>query len=1075
MVTEHFLPLYERKRELKKFNYLLICSTNIKSLLMNIRILILLLLFPSLLMAQEQITGKVIDGETNETIIGATILIKGTNTGTITDLNGNFSIEAKPGQVLVISSIGYKDVEVNIESSKSNYNITLMPDFEEIEEIVVVGYGTMKKSDLTGAIVSVKSDEINKSGGTSIQDALSGRVAGLQVTSTDGSPGGNSNIIIRGGNSIMNDNRPLYVVDGMQMVADPNDPADNPIGFLNPRDIESIEVLKDASATAIYGAEGANGVIIITTKKGKEGKTTIDFYYRGGMSIMDRSRVQFLTPEEYSWLMVDKRNLGGFDAVEWDKPENFDLFEKIYAEKLYNDIAVDWLDEITQYGVVHDVGASLRGGEENTTYSFSTGYYNEQGVVVNSSYQRLYNNFAIDRQLTDKLKLGTKINFSYTGYDGLIENGSEDNVLQYAIYTSPFLRFFQNPENYSALSQSFNEEEVQSDWLLYVKEPARLVNEQINNRKRLSTNGVVNLNYNIAKGLSLFGQFNYNLFFQEANQFIGYNGAQDVTSAKRDKLQNNNYAWQGRINYNKGFKGHNFGIMGVFEGRIFNSELERLVATGATYNPLGYYDYTLYNTTDIPAFTYRENTSIAAMSRLTYSYEGKYLFTGTFRADASSRFSPENRWGYFPSASVAWSVHRESFFDNINIISMLKFRLGYGETGNNRTDDYAFRNLVSPVRYVNGTNIVPGLGTSQFSNSSLKWETTSEWNAGLDFGFNENRLSGSLEVYNRTSRDVILEVQVPKTSGYESKFDNVGVLNNKGIELTINAHLLEIGYFKWNTGFSISANRSLVVDLGEKSEYFFSRNFVWGVGNDVLLREGLPVGVYYGYMVDGVNNSVVTTANDPRNTVSQGQLGQLRLVDFNYDGVVNEFDKVPIGYTQPLHTGGISNNFEYKNLDLSVFLRWSYGNDVMNGNIRHTSTYRGVHNILNTIYQENWSQENPYATYHGYQGVSNPTWAQYGNGLENVMSSIYVEDGSYLRLDNVTLGYTLPQNMNFRLRTKSFRIYIMARNLFVLTRYSWFDPEVSTGWGTAAMVGPGADAGSYPKSRHYQIGLDITF
>lgn len=1027
----------------------------------------LFLVIPSILFAQRHISGKVTD-ESGELLIGATIMIKGTSKGTVTDINGAFTIKVLDEEnTLVVSFIGYKTREIKIED-KEYLSIKLVGDNEVLDELVVVGYGTMKRSDLTGAISSIKSEDIKKSGAVSLQEALQGRVSGVQVVSSDGSPGGGMNVLIRGGNSVMNDNQPLYVVDGMQLSSDPDDPTSNPIAHLNPRDIESMEVLKDASATAIYGADGANGVIIITTKKGTEGKPNFDIYYRGGISEMYRDRVEFLDFEEYAWYLVDKTV--GFNADGTIPEGATNIYAKIYQERLYNQIGVDQLESISQQGQTHDIGFSMRGGNKGLNYSLSTGYYNERGVVINSSFQRLYNNFHISQKVNDKLKLSGNLNYSYTKHDGLIDDWTEGSALQSAIYASPFLQFIQDPGNYEGVNINIPEDESTE---FYIQDdPKKKIEETTSSKNTYTVFGRLSADYKLGNSVNIYSQFVYNITNYNRNKFEGYIESGAISKSQKETKQTDYLSWDGRVNFNQKVGKHKLNLTGIGEIKSYSSQMERINGYNFQYTELGYHNLNLASQIDVPFSYYGDNHSVAVMGRLNYNYNDKYLFTGTARVDGSSKFSPENRWGFFPSFSGAWYIDRENFMKSLKqVLSTLKLRVGYGEAGNNRTGDYAFRNLLVPDRYVYGTSMSVGMKAEELSNPDLKWETTSELNFGLDYGFLNSRITGSVELYDRTTKDIILEVQVPKSSGFSVKYDNVGELNNKGIEIAINTHNIKSEHFNWMTSVNISHNKSLVVDLGEKSDYYFSRNFFNKLSNEVLLREGEPVGIYYGYVLDGVYNSRIDQTYDYTNGMTDGRIGQLRLVDLDGDGVVTTYDKVPLAYTEPIHTGGINNSFDYKNIDLSVFFRWSYGNDVVNGNIIQTTGYRGRNNLLSSVYQNNWSQDNPYANYHAYNGME----FQYGNGTESLMSSMYVEDGSYLRLDNITLGYNFSDGLLKKLNIKKFRLYVSGRNLWVWSRYSWFDPEVSTGWGTAARVGPGCDAGSYPKSRQFQFGIDVTF
>lgn len=1013
-------------------------------------------------------------------VIGANILIKNSSRGVVTDTNGKYTIETGKNDVLVFSFIGYDTQEIQVGQRKQ-IDVTLIESARILEDLVVVGYGTQKKSDLTGAISSMKSEDIQKAGAATLQEALQGRVSGVQVNTTDGAPGGGMKILIRGGNSIMNDNEPLYVIDGMQIVPKKNDPSSNPLSSINPRDIESMEVLKDASATAIYGADGANGVIIVTTKKGKFGKPVFNGYFKQGFSNMINNGVEFVTPNEYALYQTDFQYIYGMTLLYPDGSLRltFDnngnpvsessVFPNILYYGLNNEIAVEWLKEISRIGTNRDIGLSVSGGKDGTLYSISAGLYNEQGVIKASSFNRFNYLMNLSQELSKKLKVSGRLGVTYSKQEGLIDDYNQWSVLNRVGYTSPFVRFMKYPGLYELPYEGVIE--VVSSNYYWQADHLNYINNVINQNAGLSANGKFDLSYSIMKNLSAYFNVSGNYSYNDIDKFFpnhtdvrqGADRGGYVSSQDRHNLSLN---WYGQLSYNNTFrKKHKFNTTAVLEGKYSKSENKLMEATNFQYEGMQYFDYNAAAQHSVLLTTYGENSAMAAMARVNYNYDDKYLFTSTLRADASSRFNAANRWGLFPSASGAWYVSRESFFDPLStVVSNLKLRLGYGAAGNNRVSDYAYRNLLVINRYIYNNSVNIGVGPDQLSNPDLKWETTSETNFGIDYGFFRGRISGSVELYNKITRDVILEVQVPRSSGYNRKYENLGMLSNKGVEINLQTVNFDKNRFKWTTSLTFSRNISKVLDLGEKSEYYFTTNYDSNVVDDVILRVGEPVGAFYGLIADGVYNSTKDLYNNTRNAIS-GIVGKMKIVDVNGDGVINDADRVIIGRGEPDFTGGLNNAFEYKNWDLNIFMRFRYGNDMLNGNLVNAASFSSSNNILRSIYKQNWSPTNPESNYHSYNR----------SGVQSYLTSAYIEDGSFLRLDNVTLGYTLPTTITRKMKLNSFRCYASARNLFLLTRYSWFDPEVNTGWGVLSRVAPGVDAGSYPKSRKIEFGIDITF
>ena len=1025
----------------------------IKPIILNFFILILLPLFS---FSQEiEVVGQVTDEVFGNVLAGASITIIGTNKGTETNLDGVYSLTVNdPNAKLLIEYLGYKNKIVSVADREVNtLNIKLTPQESALDEVVVVGYGEVEKGDLTGAISGVKSEEFEKGEPLSIQDALRGRIAGVQISQNDNTPGAGQRVLIRGGTTLTGGNQPLYVIDNFPIVPDDSDPSQNPLADLNPNDIESIEVLKDASATAIYGAQGANGVIIITTKGGKANKPKIDVEYNTGVSIIDNVP-DILTAEEYLDFQIRRGpelsflNSGNILQVQqW-----LDIRESGQKGSV-------WINRITRPAEVQQANISFSGGTEDMNYRVSGGLLNQEGVVKNSDFNRINLSAKLDQKIGEKIKIGTSITYSMKESQGLLTIWDQNSLLKTVFQLNPFMADDFDISTLPADDPTFvfNAENV----LTYIDEV-----QNFNKTERFLFNAYIS--YDIAPGINLWTSYGQNSFKNASEQFYPSSvrrGFDDNGIARFRSRVNTNTNFLSRLNINKRIKAHKFnGVIGV-EARSQEVDLETFGARDFEEQTLGLFDLSSAVIADFPVNVVESNNDLSFLGRLVYNFKGKYLLTTSFRADASSRFGENNEWGYFPSLALGWVASKENFIENLNIFDVLKFRTSYGVTGNNQIPNFQSLASLKTQRYIFGDELFVGQVPNTVANPDLKWETTAQYDVGVDMSFLDERISITADAYYKETTDLLLEIQLPPTSGFDTAIENVGSISNTGFELGISTINVENDNFSWTSNFNISTNRTEVLDLGNRDEMFFSRVFNFNFRDEIMLRVGEEVGTFVGYIEDGIYNSQNEIDNSPVNNLLESVPGQVKFRDVNGDGVIDQNDRVIIGNTQPDFIGGLGNDFKYKNFDLSFFLRWSVGNDVVNGNgLFLDRVGQGNWNTLGDYANNAFSPLNPNATFHG----------QVPNTYSNYMRSESIEDGSFLKIDYITLGYTMPQKVIERINVKKFRVFARVNNPFLFTRYSWFDPEVSTGFGTAAKVGPGVDFATYPRAITYSVGATIS-
>lgn len=1033
----------------------------------------MLCLIPAWMFGQSiPVTGTINDAY-GEAIIGASVLEVGTSNGTITDIDGNFSMNVSSNGKLRISFIGYQTLEIAV-GGKRQFNITLKEDAELLDEVVVVGYGQMKRSDLTGSVVSVNDVAIKQSVPTSIDQVLQGRAAGVQIQANSGTPGASSSIRIRGTNSLNATNQPIFVIDGVVIDSTSDDSSSNPLSSINPSDIATMDILKDASATAIYGARASNGVIIITTKRGQTGEASITYDGYVGWQSMPKS-LDVMNLREYAQHHNERADAGIVtQSSAFVRP---DLLGK----------GTDWQDELFQSAFMTNHSISITGGNEKTTYAMSAGYMNQDGIALGSGFKRLSLRGNIDSQVKKWLKAG--INFALS--DTKQQVGTDNDIIMNALKQQPSVAV-SNPDG------SFDGPE--DVWMPVNPVGMASIRENYNKKYNFRINSY--LEATIMKGLTfkteLSADYNWaNYYYFEPSYQFGVLENNTRTS-KRTKNDAKYWSWRNILTYTNTFA-EKHAVNAMLGQEMSESQWEGLMGTTTGF---------LSNTThdlsagDISAFGGSGSTNASSIAsffgRAFYSYDDRYLLTATLRRDGSSKFSEDNRWGWFPSAALAWKVSNESFLkDRDSVLNNLKFRLGWGATGNQNVANWAYMALLSAKTTPWGTGVL----TANTANPDLKWETTYSTNIGLDFNLFRNRIEFIADVYYKKTTDLLLQLPLPSYLGSwgqgaaSNPWANVGELENKGIELTMNTVNIDRKGFQWRSNFVFSLNRSKVLSLDLENSSI-EKTFRVGDDNAIVTKTvvGQPIGQFWGYKVIGrFNKAEDFYYKDKDGAVQQVALpdgvtinengawiGDYIFADLNEDGVIDHNDCTFIGNPEPKFTYGIGNTFSWKGFDLTVFLSGSYGNDVLNYNRRWIEDPRANTNLLKTVrdyaHVDKIDPNGP-DDFRNLQVVSGnahmPRISASSTNGNMRLSDRFVEDGSYLRIQNISLSYTLPKKWIAPLNLQLVKVYANLQNVYTWTKYDGYDPEVGSMYGDALMNG--LDYGRYPSPRIYTFGLNVSF
>ncbi len=995
------------------------------------------------------ISGKVISSEDNTSLPGVNISVKGTTTGAISDIDGSYTIDVpSESSVLVYSFIGYKTREIAVGNQRT-IELTLSVNSEALEEVVVIGYGTVKKSDLTGSVVSLKSEDLTPGANVSMEQMLQGRAPGVLISQETGEPGGAISITIRGASSITAGNDPLYVIDGMPVNNAPvttgagsgfvgTNNQRNPLNSLNPNDIASIEVLKDASATAIYGSRGANGVVLITTKGGQEGGLKLSYNgYYGSQTVANQ--IDLLSPTEYrdvlNAIIADGGGNPGEEVTEIQGG------------------GTDWMGELLRDAPVQNHNLSLSGGSPNSKYYVSLDYFNQDGVVKYSGLERYTARANIETKINEKYAFGINLNSSFI-QDDYISNGVGINegggAILAAINFDPTISIFDAEGNYN-LSPF-----ITTDNPLALARGEEAVSESFR------TFGTIYGEYFIVPSISakvkLGGDINStrrDVWIDPITVTGGQNGGiATIITGRRDY-----YLAEGTLNFNQSL-GENSQLNAVvgttyeyFGAENFSGNGRGYALPQLTTNAIGSGAPDLNN-----LGSGRDLAKLVSyLARVNYSIGDKYLFTASFRADGSSRFGPNNRFGYFPSGAFAWKLHNESFLENSALFSQLKFRASYGVTGNQSIPNYRF--LPS---FDTGNDVIlddaqlTTIRPSRDANPDLKWESTAQFDIGFDFGLWEDRVYGTLEYFVAETDDLLLNVPKPLNTGFGSRTENVGSIRNSGIEAIVTARVINAKDFNWETSFNFTTIKNEVLDIGE------AENIITGglgfVSDATITRPGDPLYSYFGYEVEGVWQE-----NDNFDTVSDNVApGDLKYVDQNQDGTINADDQVILGNTFPDYTWGWTNTFTYKGFSISAFLQGVQGISLLNNNL--VDTYFPINFRRNKFaepYLNRWTPSNPT---NEYPSFVNPT----AQG-QRVVNSRTVTDASYIRLQSLRIGYNIPLKGNGFI--SNLNVYVNGNNLFTITDYIGADPGANATGNSVLRI----DYNTYPFVRTYIFGVNVTF
>lgn len=1059
----------------------------------------LVLMFLSIsMMAQKVPVSGTVSDQTGP-VIGASVIEKGTTNGTMTDNDGHFTLTVSKGAVIEISSIGYKTQEITV-GAQTNFTVTLSEDNEFLDEVVVVGYGSMKKSDLAGASVSMKESDLKGSIISSLDQSLQGRAAGVTAVTTSGAPGSSSSIRVRGQATINANAEPLYVIDGVIVQGGGNTGADfglgdalgngkvstiSPLSTINPADIVSMEILKDASATAIYGAQGANGVVLITTKHGKSGEAKFSY---DGMVAMSRQAVR-----------LNMMNLREYAQYYNEMIEEGDIYETnpYYATPSLLGKGTNWQDEIFRTAWQHQHQLSAQGGSDKVQYYVSGSYMDQQGTIIGSNFNRFSVRTNLDAQLKKWLKLGVNATYAITN-DNLKLADSNQGLIYYSLTTIPDIPVYDVNGNYSST--------IREGYTSPNPVALAMMDEILLKRKKLSGNIYAELTP--IKHITWRTELGFDMGESDANRYKpmvdlgGWVRSQNSISYQK----NSNYFWQLKnyLTYANQWGKHS--VTAMVGQECWESRWNYLSGSNTDLPSDEVHNVALATGTPSISSGFGSSSMASFFTRETYNYGDRYLGTYTYRYDGSSNFGPKNRWAGFHSVALAWRFSNEKFFEPVKkVIDNGKLRLGWGQTGNSSIGSYAWGAAITRMPSALGMGFRP----SNIPNTSIRWESQEQYNVGLDLGFFNGRLNLTVDAYYKRSDDMLMSMQLPSYMGTQgngsSKLQapngNYGSIENKGLEITLDAHPVQLKNFSWDSNFQISFNKNKLLSLSDTENATLVGYGQWG--DVVCVSEiGKPLYNFYGYKVEGVYKDLDDIQNSAKpakypsdGVFSRGNtvwVGDIKYKDVDENGIIDERDRTDLGSPLPKFTFGWTNTFRYRNLDLSIFLNGSYGNKVMNYNsltLTHmNSTWT---NQLQSVVSKRARLEpiDPTIVYADgskwFDHIDNVRVKNPGTKIPHTsindpndndrISDRYVEDGSFLRIKNITLGYTFPKALLNKAKIENLRVYVNIQNLYTFTKYTGYDPEVGASTQDSSGLTYGLDNGRYPSPAMYSFGLNITF
>ena len=1053
----------------------------------------LALLATTALFAQNKVTGKVSDDQ--GPAIGVSVMEKGTNNGVITDMDGNYVITVKPGATLVFSSIGYATQEI-VVGSQSVINVKLSEDAEFLDEVVVVGYGVMKRSDLSGASVSMKEEDLKGSIITNLDQSLQGRAAGVSAVQTSGAPGSSSSIRVRGQATVNANAEPLYVIDGVIVQGGGNSGADfglgdalgngrvstiSPLSTINPADIVSMEILKDASATAIYGAQGANGVVLITTKHGKAGDAK--FSYDGMVAVSrQNSRINMMNLRQFAEYYNDMVALGEVEA------------NPLYTDPSILGKGTNWQDEVFRTAIQHQHQVSAQGGSEKVQYYVSGSYMNQEGTIIGSNFNRLSFRTNLDAQLKEWFKLGVNATYAVTNDNLKLADGQE-GVIFYSLSSLPDIPVYDLDGNYSTV--------VREGYT--TKNPVALAMYNENTLKRQKLTGNIYAELTPIKHLVFRTELGFDISASQADTYkpkISLGTFQQGSNSISQQRNSSTY-WSVKnyLTYANTFGKHSISAMVGQEA--WESRWSYLSGANTDLPSDEIHNIRLATGTPTLSGGFGSSSMASFFTRETYNYDNRYLLTYTFRFDGSSNFGPDNRWAGFHSVAGSWRFTNEKFFTNKNVLNDGKIRIGWGQTGNANIGAGAWESGMSKMPSALGDSQRP----ANISNTGIHWEKQQQTNFGLDLSFFQNRLNLTVDVYQKISSDMLMSMTLPSYMGTQGNGSsalaapkgNYGTIRNRGLEITLDTHPVDVKDFNWDSNFQISFNQNKLIALDGSAN---AQLVGYGQWNDIVSVTEIGQSLYnfYGYKVVGVYKDFDDIMNSPKaekfpedgvfNRNTTVWPGDLKFEDVNKDGRINELDRTNIGSPLPLFTFGWTNTFRYKNVDLSIFLNGSFGNKVLNYNMMGQGYNGLVH--MNSVWV---NQHNSIASRARLEAIDpSKPWLDDVTNVRVVnadtktprptiadpndndrLSDRYVEDGSYLRIKNITLGYTFPKSVLQKAKIENIRLYMNIQNLYTFTKYMGYDPEVGASTQDSSGLTFGVDNGRYPSPMTCSFGVNITF
>lgn len=1030
--------------------------------LITVAVMTVLCSIPFLAYTQQakKITGRVTT-ETGDPLTGVSIQVKNTQRGTTSGDSGRYEIEVTgKDPVLIFSYVGYVKQELRVAGSGA-MDVVLVLEKNELSQVVVIGYGTIKKSDITGSVASVKADELKAIPATSFDQALQGRAAGVQVTTLSGKPGAETSIRIRGTTSINAGNEPLYVIDGMLITSDGNDmstgvtlgPRIGPLASINPNDIESIEILKDASATAIYGSRGANGVVLITTKRGRKGKgtVTLDSYY-GSQTIANQ--VEVLNAADFANLVNDAK-LNANQTPIYVNPKN--LGE-----------GTNWQDEVLQTAPMGNLQLTFAGGDDKTKYSIAGSYFKQEGIIIGSDFERFSFRANFDRDISDRLSIGTSLTYSGIASNGVLTNAG---TIVPGVITSAFLFNPVLPVYDSTVDGGYT---YQNDRGKVLGNPVAEAEKHISYTTSSRFLGNFHAKYKLMEGLEFKTSFGVDAFSQKENSYAPYYLKRAEASkgeAAVGDIQGITWLNENTFTYNKKFRNeHALTALAGFTMQQFQNQSLLAYAFDFPDDRTGYHNLGAALNPQKPVNNESKWSLVSFLGRAFYNIQDKYLVTLTARADGSSKFAEGNKFGFFPSGAVAWRMSKERFMQDVDFISDLKLRVSYGAIGNQAIPPYQSLSLVGPYgqgvfNSSQGSEPYNGMEPLSYVNKDLKWETTKQLDIGIDLSMFKNRITIAADYYHKKTFDLLLSTPIPTTSGFTTTLLNVGNIVNRGFDFDIRT-INTTGTVKWNTSLNISVNRNELTDLNTETDI--------PIFGGLILREGESIGTFYGYIFDGIFQSDEEAANSPvlagqeptsPNPASRAKAGDRKYRDINNDGKIDAADRTLLGTAQPDFTWGLNNTISYGNWDFSFFFQGSQGNKLANYNSFDLLNFTGQNNVLAEAGLNRWTPERPSNKY--------PRALASGSLDVGIFSSAIVEDASYIRLKNVTLAYRMPYSVLKKTGIQNMKIYGGATNLWTRTNYTGYDPEANTYGQSTTLIG--IDFGGYPQTTTYTIGLNIGF